>query len=511
MNYFTNLLKNAPLKSCLICGILTSLSFAPVFFIPSLVCVGCFAYIISIQTCYKDAFWSGYIYGFGYFLSGLYWVAIGVSVYWEQFWWAVPIALFGLPIFFGQFFGLIGIISYYFSKRVLYTNSFTSIWLLSELLRGVLYTGFPWNLIGYSFAFSDVMLQTTSIFGIYGLSVLTVFSFASIHYILSKEYKKFAFILLFAITPLWYSAYQYGYNKLSDNPVSLGDIKIRIAQPSIQQTDKWSMDRFWDNLYQHLELSISDISSFKPDIIVWPESAVVLRPTYVDVYNALQSLTIASHATLITGGITDNASNPQRSRDRIYASIYAMDPKGHIIFDYHKSHLVPFGEYVPFSEYISYMNKFTPGDQEYSPGVPGFIVHLDQYNIKIRPLLCYESIFPDEVLMSNKKADIILNLTNDAWYGISSGPYQHFYMARVRAVESALPLIRATNNGVSGIIDPYGRILQRTILNDVICLDGVIPNKPETESYYSKYRNKYLYIYIGLSLILSLFCGRKKQ
>ena len=218
----------------------------------------------------------------------------------------------------------------------------------------------------------------------------------------------------------------------------------------------------------------------------------------------LKSFTAISNTTLITGGITDNQSNPQRSKDKIFASIYALDSDGNLIFDYHKSHLVPFGEYVPFSDYISYMNKLTPGDQEYSAGYPGFIVSLSHLGLNIRPLLCYEIIFPGEVLMSNKEVDCIMNLTNDAWYGVSGGPYQHYYMSRIRAVESRMPLIRVANNGISAVIDPFGRIVNSTTLNQVIAVDAYLPRPIREETFYYQHKNKYLYIYLIISFLLPL-------
>ncbi|MDX1916959.1 MAG: apolipoprotein N-acyltransferase, partial [Rickettsiaceae bacterium] len=150
MNFLIELSKSNPFLSCFICGLLTPAIFAPYFFTPSLVFIAWFAFILSKAPSIKEGFWIGYYYGFGYFLTGLYWISVGVSVYREEFWWAIPIAFIGLPLFFAQFFGLVGIISYIFSKRILYPNSFAAAWVFAEWLRTWVYTGFPWNSAGDS-------------------------------------------------------------------------------------------------------------------------------------------------------------------------------------------------------------------------------------------------------------------------------------------------------------------------------------------------------------------------
>ncbi|MDX1924679.1 MAG: apolipoprotein N-acyltransferase [Rickettsiaceae bacterium] len=510
MNKLVNFSKSYPLFSSFLMGMLTNLALAPLFFFPALVFIGLFALVIHSQGSYKQSTLCGYCYGFGYFLAGLYWISIGVSVYSEKFWWVVPIALILLPAFFAQFFALLGFAAHFYSKRIFFLNSFTALWIGAELLRTYLYTGFPWNLIGYSLAFSDIAIQMSSILGIFCLSFIVIFTSTSALYIFDKKYKLFFVFFCMFTAPLWIYVYYHGSHRLKENRTIYTPVKFRLVQPSVPQIDKWNLERFWDVVNTHKDLSLSNISLFNPDMVIWPESAVVVEPSYVSVYNALKSFVTDANAILITGGVTDNLNNPNRTRYKLFVSMYAMDIDGSMIFDYHKAHLVPFGEYVPFSEYINYMGKITPGEMEYFPGDSGFIVSLPRQNLKIKPLICYEVIFPSEVLTNNKDADVILNVTNDGWYGVSSGPYQHFYSARIRAVESGLPLIRTANNGISAIIDGAGRIIAKTNLNDVVYLDGYVPQKLTKPTEYSINKGKYIYYYLIFSFIIGSLFKRKQ-
>ena len=159
----------------------------------------------------------------------------------------------------------------------------------------------------------------------------------------------------------------------------------------------------------------------------------------------------------------------------LYTSAYAINQSSNMLFNYNKAHLVPFGEYIPLRSYFPLLKKLTPGLLDYSAGKGGEVVTLPQFNLKIRPLICYEAIFPRESITKN--VDVIINLTNDSWYGASTGPYQHFHMARMRAVENGLPFVRVAGSGISAIIDPLGRIIAETPLLQATILDGILPVK----------------------------------
>ena len=182
-----------------------------------------------------------------------------------------------------------------------------------------------------------------------------------------------------------------------------------------------------------------------------------------------------------------------------------MDDRGKLQFDYHKTHLVPFGEYIPFSKYLP-LQKITHGMVDYTPGKRE-VLYLESLNLYIQPLVCYESIFSEEVRISNSVADLMVNITNDAWYGKSSGPYQHFEISRMRAIENGLPMIRAGNNGISAIIDPVGRVLKKLDLDQISVIDGLIPLKLLLPTIYSEYGAIALFILVVTILMLLKVVG----
>jgi apolipoprotein N-acyltransferase len=499
--------ENKPKISSFLAGCIFNFAFPPFFIYPSLLMLSIFVYLILKSENKKDAFKIGWLFGFGFYLCNLYWISIGVSIYKEKFWWAIPFALVGLPIFLATYKALIAVIFYNFKDKEFKIIAFSSIWIIFEIIRSYLFSGFPWSLVAYSFADTITPIQVVSIIGIYSFGFFIIWSSSLFYHFFDNSLKKLALNIL-PLAIIWTSFFYIGNNRIENNHTKYTNIKFRIIQPNIEQSDKWTVDKFWNNFFIHKDLSLSNIENFNPDFIVWPEAAVTAEPTYVHVNNALKSVASESGALLITGGITDNLTIKDRSRDKLFASMYGIDSTGSLIFDYHKSHLVPFGEYIPFNINI---DKITPGATQFSPGKKGFVVKLNSQKINIRPLLCYEIIFPEDVRMNNTNADIILNLTNDAYYGNSSGPYQHFYKAKFRAIENGLPVVRVANNGISGVIDPIGRILIKTKLNDRTFIDLYLPQKLTEPTHYSENNNIYFYILSFMSLGLAIFTQKHKN
>ncbi len=476
-------------KLSLVSGIVCGLSFAPVYFFPGIFALSILCAQISRSTDKFQAAKFGYLFGFGFFLSTLYWISFGVGVYIEEFWWAIPFALFGLPAFMALFISMHSFISWFFRKNYLYHFVFCCIWIFIEWIMSWIFTGFPWGMLGYAFSISDIMIQPASFFGIIGLSFVSV-------YIGSSFFKKemlFTRVIISCIILL--SMLIFGYNRLKQNPTEFNNIKIRIVQPSIPQIAKWNPEIFWTNLNHQLTLSKQ---AGQPDIIIWSEAALTVPYYYKPIYNSLLSVFTKNNQIIITGGINDNAE--ENDDYQIYSSLIALNNNGELLFDYHKSHLVPFGEYIPFTKYLP-IKKLTPGILDYTPGERD-IMYLEFFNLYIHPLICYESVFSDEVKISNQNADVIINVTNDAWYGNSSGPYQHFEISRMRSVENGLPMVRAANNGISAFIDPLGRIINYLELNQVGILDDYMPLKLLLPTIYSEWGYMTLLLTMFLVLII---------
>ena len=492
-------------KASLIAGLVCGLSFAPVFFTPAIFMLSVLCYQISKATTRKQAIVFSYLFGLGFFLSTLYWISFALSVYINEFWWAIPFALFGLPAFLALFIGAQATYLWSLRNSALYHLLFCCSWVFTEWLMSWIFTGLPWSVIGYALCVSDTLIQSASVFGIFGLS------FAAIYVGSSLFSKQMLSTRIIVSTLICAALVTFGYHRLQTNQTELSEVKIRIVQPSIPQIDKWDSDIFWSNFSHQLSLSQKDGD---PDIILWSEAALTVPYYYKSIYQGLMSVFTHDNQILIFGGVNDNGEAGDDYK--IYSSMLALSSEGEILFDYHKSHLVPFGEYMPLAQYLP-VKKLTPGILDYTPGNHE-IVHLQKLNLYIQPLICYESIFPEEIRISNSKADVIINITNDAWYGNSSGPYQHFEISRMRSIENGLPMIRAGNNGISAIIDPLGRVLQKLDLNQIDILDGYIPLKLVLPTLYSEWGTVFILLQVVLVLILqsiivllfSLFYNYKK-
>lgn len=470
------------------------LSFAPVFFLPGIFLIS----ILSAELFYcksrLEAFKTGYFFGFGFFLSSLYWIALGPSVYMDEFWWAIPLGLFGIPLFMALFIACSCLVSWHCRCSKFYHFIFCVSWVFFEWLTSWIFTGLPWAVMGYALSFSTILIQGASLFSIFGLSFLTVYIGSGIYPIINKQKHIFTPILITSFIACL-SLFYYGYSRLEDNKTTFSDIKIRLVQPSIPQTAKWDPDIFWDNLDKHIELSSRPGN---PDIIIWSEASLTIPFYLKPVTDHLKSVFSNDKQVLILGAVS---TNKMENEDfKLFSTLVALEYGSVPIFEYHKSHLVPFGEYIPFKHFLPF-KKLTHGIIDYTQGKRE-VVSLNNYNLKIQPMICYESIFPAEVRILNSDADVIINVTNDAWYGNSSGPYQHFEISRMRAVENGLPMIRVGNNGISAIIDPVGRVIDSIGLNQFNILDGFIPLKIAEKTAYSVYGYISLFLLIVIVLIL---------
>ena len=457
-----------------IAGLLSSMAFAPSFFWPLwLVAITVLLYYIEDSATPIQAFSKGWLFGFGHFLSGVYWIAIAPTHY-AEFTWAAPLALIGIPAFLALFIAFIAMIAFFFKEDVLYSLNFAVIWVVFEWLREWLFTGFPWNTANYVMHFNLKLIQASDSIGPYGLSFICMLTASVFINILHRRYLIFATYLLIA-SALITCLYKYGDDKLKYATTN-SELYVRLVQPSIPQNQKWSSTKLLSNLMLMSDMSKRP-SEHKIDFVIWPEAAVVVDSHHPQILPILQ-LSINEGSHLISGGITE------KEDFTLYSSVYAIDKMGDKLFTAHKHHLVPFGEYMPLKDYLP-LKKLTPGLVDYTPGENEV---LNFNGLKIKPLICYEAIFPSEVRV-NEAGVIFLHLTNDAYYGNSSGPYQHLEKSRARAIENGASLLRAGNNGISAIIDYKGQVLQASRLNAEVNIDGFIPNPLSELTLYSNYGN----------------------
>ncbi|MFN4087620.1 MAG: apolipoprotein N-acyltransferase [Alphaproteobacteria bacterium] len=446
----------------------------------------------------RAAFAAGWWFGFGFFVVGLYWIANALLIEPERFAWLIPFAVCGLPAVLAVFTGIATLLQRRFGGRGAARIAMLAVlWSAMEWMRGHVFTGFPWNLIGYAWTDSTAMLQATALTGIYGLSLLTVLAAAAPAALVGTPRGKApdgatdggATVRLRPGLPVAMAAvlalvWAGGAVRLAGaDPAAVEGVGLRIVQANIPQRLKWDEDERIGNIRRHLELSVAPPrpGAAAPTLIVWPETAV---PLFL---NAEPEIVAAIASIAPPGGaVVTGAPRIERrpgAEPRIWNSILAIDPDGAVVATYDKFHLVPFGEYMPLRDWIG-LDKITPGSIDFSPGPGPRTIDLPGAP-PVSPLVCYEAIFPGNVTAPGEAPAWMLNVTNDGWYGRSAGPHQHLQIARVRAVEEGLPLVRAANTGISAVIDAHGRIVARLGLDEAGVIDAPLPRAPHRRTLYA--------------------------
>jgi apolipoprotein N-acyltransferase len=428
---------------------------------------------------------AGWWFGLGYFVPGLYWIGYAFLVDASTFAWLMPFAVLGLPAYLALFtafgFALARLVWTRDASRVIALAASLTI---AEWLRGHVLTGFPWNAFGYALTEPLALAQTASLIGLWGLTFLAVTIFASPAVLIDGSSRgrrpwiapAMALVLLVAMGI-------FGGVRLSLQPTRMvANVKLRIMQPNLQQDVRFNYSAKAEVMQKYLTLSdrasgpqstgVRDAS-----ILIWPESAFPFFLTReADAMAQIADL-LPKGTVLITGSVRAPDLPPGARITRAYNSIYVIDHDGSVLSVYDKLHLVPFGEYLPFQDWMEKL-----GFEQLTKVQGGFIAGTRRRTMEIPnapralPLICYEAIFPGNVASSDDRPGWIINLTNDGWFGISTGPYQHLQQARLRAIEEGLPVVRAANTGISAVIDSLGRIVARLGLGVEGVLDSSLPS-----------------------------------
>jgi len=489
-----------------ICGAGLALALPPVYFFPAVFLA--FPFLIwqlSSAHNLRDAFVAGWGFGFGFFVAGLYWIGNAVLVDADRFGWLWPFAVSGLPAFLALFTGAVTVATHILvppekGSVISRVMIFTAMWVFAEWLRGHVLTGFPWNLIGYTWSVSDVSAQSYALGGVALMSVITVLAGALPAVLIADRKSVYIWILpiLLVLPFLGFGAWRL---QTTDAVGVHEDIRLRIVQPNIPQHLKWRQDQKRLNFEKLLAISGTGETAF--NYLVWPESAA---PFFLE--NEVERrrdiaaiLPTGSH--LLTGAIRYRAAAGRISK--LWNSILVIDHHGEVIGHYDKIHLVPFGEYLPKREILSRvgLDKLAAGAIDYVAGHEAGLMEVDGLP-PFRALICYEVVFPNEVA-KNPRPAWLLNVTNDAWYGDSSGPRQHFEIARARAIENGVPMVRAANTGISGIVDSFGRVVGKLPMNTSGVIDANLPEKLPQPTIYAQYREWPFTGTVGILFAFGLF------
>jgi apolipoprotein N-acyltransferase len=463
----------------MVLGALLTLAMPPVFALPAaFVAIAGLLWLLDgakdSPRPVRTAFLIGWWFGFGHFATGIYWIANALLVDAQQFGWLIPFAVGGLSAYFAIYPALAGA-AYAASRgsRVARILVFAAAWTVAEFLRGTLLTGFSWNPLASVWTFAPVAMQGAAWLGAYGLGLTSALLFAAPAAFglgAAKPRRGVALLAVVGAAPVLLGAL-----RLVGAPPPGADVvpevRLALVQANIPQQMKWQPEQRVEIVNTYLQLT-ANAASTGATHIVWPETAVpVAIEESQELRGAIATILQSTGAKALIAGTV--RFSPPGERPQVWNSVDAIDPEGRIVGTYDKFHLVPFGEYVPLRGILP-VDKITAGSVDFSPGpgprtidVPGLP--------PVGPLVCYEAIFPGDVAQRDARPGLLLNVTNDAWFGDSSGPRQHFAAARMRAVEEGLPLVRAAGTGISAIVDPYGRVLARLELNRRGVVAGPLP------------------------------------
>lgn len=458
---------------------------------------------------------AGWCFGFGYFVAGLYWIGYAFLVDAKTFGWLLPFAVAGLPAYLAIYTAL-GLAA----ARLIWVRgparilAFAATMTVAEWLRGHLLTGFPWNTFGQALSEPLALAQTASLVGMWGLTFLALAIFSSTA-LLADEPEDTRYPYRWPIVGIIVLAALAGYGsaRLALHPTTfVKDVRLRIMQPNLQQDVKFNYAAKNEVMARYIALServTGPDSKGLRDIthLIWPESAFPFFLTREPDALAQIASMLQPNTQLIVGAVRP-VPPPSGSRVvRAYNSVYAIDPDGSIRGIYDKVHLVPFGEYLPFQTFLEKL-----GLQQLTKQTGGFLSG-DRRRLmdagrapKMLPLVCYEAIFPDEALPENERPGWLVNVTNDGWFGISSGPYQHVQQARMLAIATGLPLVRAANTGISVVLDPVGRVIASLPLGVDGVLDANLPAAIESTTYV-KFGNGALFLFLVVSVTV---VGRRR-
>ena len=460
-----NKFQNQPILNYIIIyisGGIATLSLPPFSVFPLTFAIGFGIYLISLTPSLLKTFFAAWVLGFGWFSVGLYWIGSAFIVADTYNVYFMPIAIVLLPSLLACFWGVACVLAKLIDKDKNF--SFISIIIclsFFEYLRANLFTGFPWLMPSMIFSSNEHLIQIFSFIGSFSTN-LVVFTCSVLPFILLSSFKSKYIVSTMLLIPILILIFSGIFRFNNKDLLKIKNQLVTIVQPNIEQKDKWSLKQRNKHLNKLVMLSNNHKDNFidKNKIIIWPETSFEGSiPSEMRLLSNITKKVLKNPKSILIVGLL------RTEEDSVFNSLVFVNSKGEIIYKYDKIKLVPFGEYIPFRNYLKPISDFLP-PKDFSKGSLKPNPLIDGFG-EIIPLICYEILFVDEILnRKSKKTNLLVNITNDAWFGETIGPYQHLALAKIKSVEFGLPLVRVANTGISVFISPYGEIISKIPLNN---------------------------------------------
>ena len=489
-------------------GVLLTLAFPPGHFS----FVAWFALIPllkSIETAspYK-AFKLGLFSGLIHYLTLIYWIIVVLGRYGNLNVFVALFSLVLLSLYLSLYLAIFACLTTCLKDSRFSIILMACFWVAIEYLKGNFLTGFPWCLLGYTQYEELYLIQISDLFGVYSISFLIVFANGLVFRMLTRHHHDtnaslkwgLPLIVIFLIGALTYGNHHLSANRVGEK--SGYHIDAAIIQANINQSVKWDPAYQMETMRTYLRLTRST-RAFKPQLIVWPETSLPFFFQDSQEFSPkIFSLADTSGAILIFGS---PAYKRIRGEIRYYNRAYMITPEIQQVQYYDKTHLVPFGEYVPFRKYLPFINHLVQAAGNFAPG--DNLAPLKTGDLSLGILICFEAVFPELArTLVREGANVLVNITNDAWFGMSSAPYQHLSMAVFRAVENQRPMIRAANTGFSAFIGPQGAVLSESNLFSEEVLKAALTLSGSSLTFYSRFGDLFAIALLVISLAKIFSC-----
>jgi apolipoprotein N-acyltransferase len=509
-----------------IAGAFAGLSAPPLFILPALFvgmpilvwCLDGAERLRGLRAFFSPAFVVGFAFGIGYFIVALHWLGAAFIQQGGIYWALMPFGVGGLAALLALFWAVAAAAAHLMwsggGLRIVTLATFLS---AAEWLRGHVLSGFPFDLIGYALTANDEMLQLASVIGVYGLTFVAALISMTTALIWPADGRGLVARLLPFFVAVGLIAAQIGYGnwRLGNTPVTeRPDMRVRLVQPMILEHRDWDVADPAHIMDRLISLSESN-GGLGGGIthVVWPESVFPFFLTQYPDSLARIARMLPQDVMLLTGApreplLADGLPIPDNPG---FNAILAIDTNGEIVSSYDKTHLVPFGEYLPLADFwrLFGIRQFVPGTNGWAPG-DGRRLMTPPGTPAFLALVCYEAVFPGDI-GEVQRAEFILNVTSDAWFDGSIGPAQHAHHARLRTVETGLPMLRSSNTGVTMVVDPLGRVTARLAEQEVAVLDAAVPERLASETPYVRFGDWPFLGALIAGFLLSLIALRRER